>query len=88
VTLKLAVLDEADYAFAKTVAARHPALPLYLQPVNHTPPASTAEDGAIDMTGITERLRWLVDRVTADRWFSARVLPQLHVLIWGNRRGV
>jgi 7-carboxy-7-deazaguanine synthase len=88
VTLKLAVLDEADYAFAKAVAARHPALAVYLQPVNHTPPASDDGDGAIDIPGITERLRWLVDRVTADRWFTARVLPQLHVLIWGNLRGV
>jgi 7-carboxy-7-deazaguanine synthase len=26
--------------------------------------------------------------VTADRWFAATVLPQLHVLAWGNKRGV
>jgi len=26
--------------------------------------------------------------VTEDRWFEARVLPQLHVLLWGNKRGV
>ena len=31
---------------------------------------------------------WLVDKVTEDRWFEARVLPQLHVLLWGNKRGV
>ena len=24
----------------------------------------------------------------ADGWFAARVLPQLHVILWGNRRGV
>ncbi|PVE20456.1 7-carboxy-7-deazaguanine synthase QueE, partial [Microvirga sp. KLBC 81] len=24
----------------------------------------------------------------ADRWFTATVLPQLHVLAWGNKRGV
>ena len=23
-----------------------------------------------------------------DGWFAARVLPQLHVLVWGNKRGV
>jgi 7-carboxy-7-deazaguanine synthase len=34
------------------------------------------------------RLRWLVSKVVADRWFSAVVLPQLHVLAWGNKRGV
>jgi len=29
-----------------------------------------------------------VEKVTSDGWFAARVLPQLHVLLWGNRRGV
>jgi 7-carboxy-7-deazaguanine synthase len=33
-------------------------------------------------------MEWLVDTVIADRWFEAHVLPQLHVLIWGNKRGV
>jgi 7-carboxy-7-deazaguanine synthase len=33
-------------------------------------------------------MRWLVGRVVADGWFAARVLPQLHVTLWGNRRGV
>jgi 7-carboxy-7-deazaguanine synthase len=34
------------------------------------------------------RFRWLIGKVTRDRWFAATVLPQLHVLVWGNRRGV
>ena len=34
------------------------------------------------------RFSWLVAKVTADRWFTAAVLPQLHVLAWGNRHGV
>jgi 7-carboxy-7-deazaguanine synthase len=37
---------------------------------------------------LLERLRWLIGRVTQDRWFDATVLPQLHVLAWGTRRGV
>ena len=44
--------------------------------------------GTIDMAGIMERMRWLVDRVTSDRWYAATVLPQLHTMIWGNLRGV
>ena len=35
-----------------------------------------------------DRMLWLVDKVTEDRWFEVRVLPQLHVLLWGNKRGV
>ncbi|TCN33202.1 7-carboxy-7-deazaguanine synthase QueE [Sinorhizobium americanum] len=86
--LKIVVFDDADYAYARAAAARHPQLPVYLQPGNHTPPPPDDEDAPIDIDGVMERMRWLVDRVIADKWFEVRVLPQLHVLIWGNRRGV
>lgn len=91
IALKIVVFDDLDYAYAREAAARYPDLPLYLQPGNHTPPpadAEDAEDATVDMDGIVERMRWLVDKVSADRWFEARVLPQLHVLVWGNKRGV
>jgi 7-carboxy-7-deazaguanine synthase len=88
IALKIVVFDEADYAYARAAAARHPQLPLYLQPGNHTPPPPDDEDAPIDIEGVMERMRWLVDKVIEDRWFEAHVLPQLHVLIWGNRRGV
>lgn len=88
IALKIVVFDEADYAYAQAAAARYPELSLYLQPGNHTPPPPEAHDAPIDIDGVMERMRWLVDKVSADRWFSARVLPQLHVLIWGNKRGV
>ncbi len=34
------------------------------------------------------RLEWLTETAMADGWFAPRILPQLHVLIWGNKRGV
>ena len=86
--LKFVVFDDADYAFAKAVSARHPHLAVYLQPGNHTPPPPEDDDARIDMDGIMSRMEWLIDKVMADCWFEARVLPQLHVLIWGNKRGV
>jgi 7-carboxy-7-deazaguanine synthase len=86
--LKFIVFDEADYTYAKTASARYPQLTVYLQPGNHTPPPSEDSDAVIDMDGIMTRMHWLVDRVMADRWFTATVLPQLHVLLWGNKRGV
>ena len=86
--LKIVIFDETDYRFATAVAARYPDLALFLQPGNHTPPDPMTESDAIDITGIMDRMRWLVDRVTADRLYSATVLPQLHTLIWGNLRGV
>ncbi|SMX45208.1 7-carboxy-7-deazaguanine synthase QueE [Actibacterium lipolyticum] len=86
--LKIVIFDDADYAWARDVAARYPALPLYLQPGNHTPPPPDAEDAVIDMDGIMDRMTWLVDKTLADGWYSPRILPQLHVLLWGNKRGV
>ncbi|RWO36185.1 MAG: 7-carboxy-7-deazaguanine synthase QueE [Mesorhizobium sp.] len=88
IVLKLVVFDESDYAYAKEVAARYPHLPIYLQPGNHTPPRPGSEDTSVDLDGIMMRMEWLVERVTSDRWFEARVLPQLHVLLWGNKRAV
>ncbi|MDB5623320.1 MAG: queE [Devosia sp.] len=86
--LKFVVFDDEDYHYARNAAARYPHLPVYLQPGNHTPPSPEALDGVIDMTGLMQRMEWLVDKVTRERWFAARVLPQLHVLLWGNKRGV
>ena len=86
--LKIVVFDEVDYDWARDVAARYPDLPLYLQPGNHTPPPPDAEDAAIDMDGIMTRYEWLIDKTLGDRWYSPTILPQLHVLVWGNKRGV
>lgn len=84
--MKIVIFDEVDYVWARDVAGRYPHLPLYLQPGNHTPPDTN--DDSIDMDGIMTRYEWLIDRTLADRWFAPRILPQLHVLVWGNKRGV
>lgn len=86
--LKIVVFDETDYVYARQTAARYPALPVYLQPGNHTPPPPGDDGAAVDREGVEARMRWLVARVAQDRWFEARVLPQLHVMLWGNKRGV
>ncbi len=86
--LKIVVFDEADYAYARGVAARYPALEIYLQPGNHTPPPPDDDTATVDMDGINERMLWLVERALTDGWYAARILPQLHVILWGNKRGV
>ena len=83
IALKIVIMDDTDYAYAKDAAKRYPDLLLYLQPVNHDPENETA-----DINGIMERMHWLVAKVTQDQWHNACVLPQLHVLLWGNQRGV
>jgi 7-carboxy-7-deazaguanine synthase len=85
--LKVAVFDDADYAYASRAAARYPSLPLYLS-VGNPAPGDEAGRGDVDLEDLLARFRWLVDKVARDRWFEATVLPQLHVLAWGNQRGV
>jgi 7-carboxy-7-deazaguanine synthase len=87
--LKIVVFDDADYSYAQTAAARHPTLPVYLQVGNPAPliAAGGAVAGEPD-DDLMRRLRWLAGKVIADHWFAATVLPQLHVLTWGNKRGV
>ncbi|PIE83355.1 MAG: 7-carboxy-7-deazaguanine synthase QueE [Candidatus Contendobacter odensis] len=80
--LKMVVLDEEDYRYTREVASRYPALPVYLQPGNHK------TEGDADLEGLNQRLLWLASRVNADQWFNVTILPQLHVLLWGNKRGV
>ncbi len=82
--MKVVVFDEADYGWAKEAHARHPDLPLYLQPGNPEVDPETP----VDPQALADRLAWLTETAMADRWFAPRILPQLHVLIWGNKRGV
>ena len=84
--LKIVIFDEADYDFARDAAARFPDIALYLQVGNPINPSSGSSDA--DPSGLAARFRWLSEKVANDRWFAVRVLPQLHVLIWGNKRGV
>ncbi len=84
VVMKIVIFDDADFDWAKSVAARYPALPLYLQPGNEeVDPAQP-----VDPQALVDRLLWLVDKTIADAWFAPSILPQLHVLLWGNKRGV
>lgn len=84
VVMKIVIFDDADYTWARETAQRYPALPLYLQPGNLEVDPATP----VDPQALSDRLLWLVDKTMADNWFAARVLPQLHVLLWGNKRGV
>lgn len=80
--LKVVVLDEADYAFARQVHQRYPNLPLALQVCN--------EAGRDNAETLLDKCRVLAERVLHDDadWGDIAVLPQLHVLLWGNKRGV
>lgn len=84
IVMKIVVFDDIDYNWARVIADKHPALPLYLQPGN----SMVDPELPVDPQSLADRLLWLVDKTMSDGWFAPRVLPQLHVLLWGNKRGV
>lgn len=83
--LKVVVFDRTDYAYAKAISGVFPELPVYLQVGNWNPTGDVSIDHRL---ALLDSLQDLAERVTTDGWYSARVLPQLHTLMWGNARGV
>ncbi len=84
IVMKIVIFDDVDYSWARAAADKYPDLPLYLQPGN----LEVDPDVAVDPQLLADKLLWLVDKTINDSWFAPRVLPQLHVLLWGNTRGV
>lgn len=83
-TFKIPVFDDDDLAFAKMIQNRYQPDVLYLSAGNPEPHAA----GNI-VEAQLNRLRKLWETVAADpEWQSVRVLPQLHTLLYDNKRGV
>lgn len=78
--LKFVVFDTADLQWAQTISSAFEFRPVYLQVGNAVDADSTVQ--------LLDKLRWLTEEVMRRRWYRAVVLPQLHVLLHGNQRGV
>lgn len=94
INFKVVVFDETDYEYAREVYARYgERFPFSLS--IGTPPHD-APESVLEQEETTARLRqqiaerfiWLTECIAQDGWFDVRVLPQLHVLVWGAKRGV
>jgi 7-carboxy-7-deazaguanine synthase len=81
--LKIVCFDAEDLAWAKAVAGRWPQPDLYLS-------AGTPVPAPADLiSAVGASFRQLCEDVAADPELArARVLPQLHVIAWGDERGV
>ncbi|MDC0762744.1 MULTISPECIES: 7-carboxy-7-deazaguanine synthase QueE [Brevibacillus] len=85
-SLKVVVFDDADFAYARTIHQRFPEVPFYLQPGNSD---LTDADTPRLRDKLLESFEWLIDHAMATPDMNdAKVLPQLHALVWGNKRGV
>ncbi len=83
IVLKIVCFDEADVRWAKRRTAPWRGLPVFLS-------AGTPVPAPHDLrSAVATRYRWLCERVAGDPELAgARVLPQLHVIAWGDARGV
>lgn len=81
---KFVLRDDADEATLRTLLERYPAfaerrLPIVLQP-----------EGDMAIPDYASALETLAERVRDPFWdrYAVRVLPQLHVIVWGRRQYV
>ncbi len=84
ISIKVVVFDEADFQFARRVCDLNRDVPFYLSIGNDSVMTNQQADNA----ALTHKLEWLLERCAQEKWFDVTLTPQLHVLLWGNKRGV
>lgn len=83
-SLKVVIFDDEDYKFAKDIHARYPDIPFYLQVGN-----PYLDDSVSNHTEkLLSKYEELIDKVMKDTLNDIYVLPQLHTLLWSNKKGV
>lgn len=83
--LKVVVFDEKDFEYAAEMHLKYPSIPFYLQ-VGNPYLGNNVENHTYRLL---ERYEKLVEWTMNDpRMNDARVLPQLHTLLWSNKQGV
>lgn len=92
-SLKVVVFDDEDLEYARVIRndfARRYSVPMYVQAGTSDPymDTSTPEQLSLFRDAILRRTDWLGQRVIEERWTDVRVLPQIHALIYGAKRGV
>ncbi len=86
ISLKIVVFTQEDYDFAKQIHHQFPTIPFYLQVGNDD---LTTNDNSRLMKNLLDKYHALIDSVLKDEELKdVKVLPQLHTLVWGNKRGV
>ncbi|EEL37449.1 7-cyano-7-deazaguanosine (PreQ0) biosynthesis protein QueE [Bacillus cereus Rock3-29] len=85
-SLKVVVFEEYDFEYAVKVHKRYPQVPFFLQVGNDD--TKTVDDAAL-IKNLLQKYERLIEKVVQCKEMNdAKVLPQLHALVWGNKRGV
>ena len=86
ISLKVVVFDDHDFEYAVKMHERYPKVPFFLQVGNDD---TKTVDDAMLIKKLLDKYEWLIDKaVNCKEMNDAKVLPQLHALVWGNKRGV
>lgn len=85
-SLKVVVFHDKDLDYAAALHARYPDVPLILQTGNAEPVGGDTGGTALRLLAAYEAL--LGNVMKRNELKDVRVLPQLHALVWGNKRGV
>lgn len=84
VAIKVVVFNEDDYKWAKTTMPWYQTYGWASQFLS----AGTDLASGDNVDALRERYRWLCEKVAKDGWNDVKVMPQLHVIAWGQKRGV
>ncbi|WLR43149.1 7-carboxy-7-deazaguanine synthase QueE [Bacillus carboniphilus] len=85
-SLKVVIFNQEDLQYATMIHERYPTVPFYLQVGN---PIIIEEDRELLVSKLLVKYEWLINEVLSNpKLNNAKVLPQLHTLVWGNKRGV
>lgn len=86
ISLKVVVFNRDDLAYAEKVHQRYPSVPFFLQVGNDE--LDEEKTGTL-ASHLLDRYEWLIEEVVKSSTLNhVRVLPQVHALVWGNKRGV
>ncbi|MED3645726.1 7-carboxy-7-deazaguanine synthase QueE [Halalkalibacterium halodurans] len=85
-SLKVVVFNDEDFRYAEYVHERYPHVPFFLQVGNED---TVTGDNDLLIRTLLDRYEWLINKATDSTIMNdAKILPQLHTLVWGNKRGV
>lgn len=92
-SVKFVIMHAMDLVFAKEIIERwdlFSKMPVYLSLGNPCPPGRDAGADINDVrTTVLDHYSLTVEEILQDPFFRrAKVLPQFHVLLWGNKQGV
>lgn len=86
ISLKVVVFEDYDFEYAVKVHKRYPHVPFFLQVGNDD--TKTMDDAALIKNLLLKYERLIEKAVQCKEMNDAKILPQLHALVWGNKRGV